>query len=34
VLFAGEPEAGREICRYRIDAGRIAAELAKSGEIR
>ena len=34
VLFAGEPGTGRELCRYRIDAARVAAALAESGEIR
>jgi len=27
VLFAGEPAQGRELCRYRLDAGRVEAAL-------
>jgi thioredoxin reductase (NADPH) len=34
VLFAGEPRAGNEVCRHRLDAGRLAAALAGSLEIR
>ena len=28
VLFAGSPTTGTELCRYRLDAGRVAAALA------
>jgi hypothetical protein len=28
VLFAGEPESRNELCRHRLDAGRVAAALA------
>ena len=28
VLFAGNPAAGRELCRYRLDAARVEAALA------
>jgi hypothetical protein len=28
VLFAGEPAPGHELCRYRLDAARVAAALA------
>ena len=34
VLFAGPPVAANEICRYRLDAARLAAALAKTGPIR
>jgi thioredoxin reductase (NADPH) len=34
VLFAGEPNARNELCRHRLDAGRLAAALAGSPEIR
>ena len=34
VLFAGEPAPESELCRYRLDAGRVAAVLAARGEIR
>ncbi len=27
VLFAGEPVPGHELCRYRLDAARVAAAL-------
>lgn len=27
VLFAGEPSAGHELCRYRLDAARVTAAL-------
>jgi thioredoxin reductase (NADPH) len=27
VLFAGEPAPGHELCRYRLDAARVAAAL-------
>ena len=28
VLFAGEPESRNELCRHRLDAGRVKAALA------
>jgi len=28
VLFAGDPESRNELCRHRLDAGRVAAALA------
>jgi hypothetical protein len=34
VLFAGAPAAGRELCRYHLDAPRVRAALADAGEIR
>jgi hypothetical protein len=34
VLFAGAPAPGNELCRYRLDAERVAAALAAAGEIR
>jgi len=34
VLFAGAPSSGNELCRYRLDAARVAAALAAAGEIR
>ena len=34
VLFAGAPRADREICRYHLDAAKLAAALAESGGIR
>ncbi len=34
VLFAGDPADGRELCRHRLDAGRVLASLAESPEIR
>lgn len=34
VLFAGAPAAGHEICRYRLDAARLAAVLADARGIR
>lgn len=33
VLFAGPPAAANEICRYRLDARRLAAALAKNDAI-
>jgi hypothetical protein len=33
VLFAGEPEAGRELCHYRLDAARVVAAFAASGRL-
>jgi hypothetical protein len=34
VLFAGECAPERELCRTRLDAGRVAAALASGPEIR
>ena len=34
VLFAGDPADGRELSRYRLDAGRVLAALAENSEIR
>jgi len=34
VLFAGEPSADTELCRYRLDAARLTAALAGSSKIR
>ena len=34
VLFAGEPERGRELCRLRLDQPRVCAALADAPEIR
>jgi Glutaredoxin-like domain (DUF836) len=34
VLFAGEPDSGAELCRYRIDRARVDAALAGSGGLR
>ena len=34
VLFAGEPAAGRELCRLRLDRARVCAALAETPEIR
>ena len=31
VLFAGEPTAGEELCRYRLDRARVVAALAAAG---
>ena len=30
VLFAGDPESRNELCRHRLDAGRVAAALANA----
>jgi hypothetical protein len=34
VLFLGAPAPANELCRYRLDAARVAAALAAAGEIR
>ncbi|MDH4182071.1 MAG: glutaredoxin family protein [Betaproteobacteria bacterium] len=34
VLFAGAPAPGAELCRYRLDAARVAAALAGAAKIR
>lgn len=34
VLFAGDVDRGREVCRYRLDAGALATVLAEAGKIR
>jgi hypothetical protein len=34
VLFAGAPAPGAELCRYRLDAARVAAALAGTPKIR
>lgn len=34
VLFEGDCVAERELCRYRLDAGRVAAALTGGSEIR
>jgi hypothetical protein len=34
VLLAGAPEEGHEVCRYRLDAARLARVLAGDVEIR
>ena len=34
VLFAGDPAPGHELCRYRLDAARVAAALAGPAPIR
>ena len=34
VLFAGAPAPGNELCRYRLDAARVATALAEAGKIR
>jgi thioredoxin reductase (NADPH) len=34
VLFAGAPEPANELCRYRLDADRVAALLARSPQQR
>jgi thioredoxin reductase (NADPH) len=34
VLFAGEPGPATELCRVRLDAGRVVALLAEAREIR
>lgn len=34
VLFAGSPAPERELCRYRLDAAKVAAVLAEAREIR
>ena len=31
VLFAGSPTTGTELCRYRLDPGRVVAALANLG---
>ena len=34
VLFAGSPDAGRELCRYRLDRAAVTAALAGDVKIR
>jgi len=34
VLFAGAPDPGLELCRYRLDPARVASALAVAREIR
>jgi hypothetical protein len=34
VLFAGPPDPGNELCRYRLDADRVAAALARNTQQR
>ena len=34
VLFAGDAETGREVCRHRMDAAALARILAEGGKIR